>query len=121
MNELMAYAYYKSHDVRSIGMRFFTVYGPWGRPDMAPYIFIDAAFNKKPIKVFNYGNQVRDFTYIDDIVEGVYQLFMSKQVSPGAHIYNIGNGTPVKLYDFITCMEKHTGQNIEKEFVDYYR
>lgn len=114
-NELMAYTYFHLNAIESIGLRFFTVYGPWGRPDMAPYLFTKAAFENKPIKVFNQGNQSRDFTYIDDIVNGVYQIFEQQDKISGASICNIGNGSPVNLLDFISLIEKASGKTLAKE------
>ena len=118
MNELMAKSYFKVHQISSIGLRFFTVYGPWGRPDMAPMLFADAALNNKPIKVFNYGNQSRDFTYIDDIVEGIYRIINLSSFPKGARICNIGNGTPVQLLQFIKFIEKATSVKLKKQFMD---
>jgi UDP-glucuronate 4-epimerase len=117
MNELMAKSYFKIHKISSIGLRFFTVYGPWGRPDMAPMLFADAAFNNKTIKVFNHGNQSRDFTYIDDIVEGIFRLVKLQSFPTGARVCNIGNGAPVKLLNFITKIEKATSSKLKKELV----
>ena len=112
-NELMAYAYFKTHNTSSIGLRFFTVYGPWGRPDMAPSIFLDAIVCGKPISVFNYGKQKRDFTYVEDISESIFRLSHVKIV-PGAHVYNIGNGSPLELNRFIDLMELHLGKKALK-------
>jgi UDP-glucuronate 4-epimerase len=106
-NEIVAYSYYKTKNLVSIGLRFFTVYGPWGRPDMAPFIFADSIFNKRIIEIFNKGDQFRDFTYIDDIVSGVlkvYELLNSDRISV-ADVINIGNGKPVNLMEFISIME----------------
>lgn len=116
-NELMAQAYYHTHGVKSIGMRFFTVYGPWGRPDMAPMLFSNAAFNSRPIKVFNYGKQKRDFTYIDDVINGMASLLFLKEFPAEPEIFNIGNGSPVALMDFISCIENFSLTKIKKEFV----
>lgn len=115
-NELMAYTYTHLYDIQTIGLRFFTVYGPWGRPDMAMFLFTDAIINEKPIKVFNQGNLSRDFTYIDDIVEGVYATLtvpQSKQYS----LYNIGNGQPVKLMDFIEAIEQTLDKKAKKQML----
>ena len=117
-NELMAKAYSHTFSIPSVGLRFFTVYGPWGRPDMAPFIFADAAYNEKPINVYNYGKQSRDFTYIDDIVQGIYAIVSSYDFKDDAVVCNIGNGAPVDLMDFIGCIEKHTGFEIKKNFVE---
>ena len=116
-NELMAYSYYRTAGLRSIGLRFFTVYGPWGRPDMAPFIFARAAFEGKKIQVFNYGEQKRDFTYIDDIVEGIYLSVVQFNKVKDARVFNIGNGSPVELMAFINEIERATGKTLEKEFV----
>lgn len=124
-NELMAYTYSHLYDFKTTGLRFFTVYGPWGRPDMAPVLFADAISNGTLIKVFNHGNLERDFTYIDDIIEGIIRVIEHSGVkkSPdedekrGAFLYNIGNGSPVKLMDFISTMEKALGKTALKEFL----
>lgn len=118
MNELMAKSYFQVHKISSIGLRFFTVYGPWGRPDMAPMLFADAAFNNKKIRVFNYGKQSRDFTFIDDIVEGIFRLIKLKTFPSGARVCNIGNGAPIKLLDFIKHIEEATSIELKKELVE---
>ncbi len=130
-NELMAYTYSHLYKIPTIGLRFFTVYGPWGRPDMAPMIFAKAILNRKPIKVFNYGKMERDFTYIDDIVEGIYRCifkpaFINKtQIESDINnndaqapyrIFNIGNNKPVKLLKFIEILENCFGRKAEKIF-----
>lgn len=118
-NEMMAFTYHHLYGIHSMGLRFFTVYGPWGRPDMAPMLFAQAAYVNKPIKVFNHGNQSRDFTYIDDIVNGIISIYNKKdEVIIGATVCNIGNGSPVDLMEFIKAIEKETGIELEKEFVD---
>jgi UDP-glucuronate 4-epimerase len=118
-NEMMAFTYSHLYGINSMGLRFFTVYGPWGRPDMAPMLFTNAAYTNKPIKVFNHGNQSRDFTYIDDIINGIVSVFNKKEeVVVGATVCNIGNGSPVDLMEFIGAIEKETGVVLEKEFVD---
>ena len=114
-NELMAHTYSHLFGLRTTGLRFFTVYGPWGRPDMALYLFVKAAVEKKPINVFNNGNMLRDFTYIDDIVEGVKRVIDNPAQS--YKIYNIGNNNPVKLMDFIDAIENRLGYKIEKNFL----
>jgi UDP-glucuronate 4-epimerase len=102
-----------------MGLRFFTVYGPWGRPDMAPILFAKAAYEGKPIKVFNHGNQSRDFTYIDDIINGIIAVYEKKEeVVKGAQVCNIGNGSPVDLMGFIHAIEKETGIELKKEYTD---
>ena len=115
-DELMAHSYSKLYNIPSTGLRFFTVYGPWGRPDMAPIMFMKAVIKGEPIKVFNHGNLYRDFTYIDDIIEGTASVINSappKGVSPHK-IYNIGNNKPVALMDFIGAIEKSTGKEAIK-------
>jgi UDP-glucuronate 4-epimerase len=114
-NELMAYTYSHLYDMQVIGLRFFTVYGPWGRPDMAMFLFTDAILNNKPIKVFNEGNLSRDFTYIDDIVEGVINTIAKKNPNKSRYnLYNIGNGSPVKLNDYIKEIEVATGKEAQR-------
>lgn len=117
-NELMAQSYFKTKGVRSIGLRFFTVYGPWGRPDMAPYLFAKAAFNGEPIKVFNHGNQKRDFTYVGDVVEGIFLSVEDFEKVKGAEIFNIGFGAPTGLMDFISEIESATSRELEKSLVE---
>jgi len=99
-------------------LRFFTVYGPWGRPDMAPILFARAGVSNQTIKVFNHGKQERDFTYVDDIIEGVFLLTTMKVFPNQSLVYNIGNGKPVGLMDFISLIEKSIGRELRKEFVD---
>ena len=111
-DELMAGCYSHLYDMKITGLRFFTVYGPWGRPDMSPMLFASAILAGKPIKVFNHGDMLRDFTYIDDIVEGVVRVL---DRVPGKHeIYNIGCSSPVRLMDFISEMERALGREAEK-------
>ena len=106
-NELMAHTYSHLYKIETIGLRFFTVYGPWGRPDMAMFLFTDAIINNKPIKVFNNGNLSRDFTYIDDITDGVVNTLVKESKNASLYkLYNIGNGRPVQLLDFIESLEK---------------
>lgn len=107
--ELMAYAYSDLYGFRTTGLRFFTVYGPWGRPDMAPYLFTDAIIKGDPITLFNDGQMSRDFTYIDDIINGTMQVIQSKSSSVRADVYNIGHSSPVHLLDFISMIEQITG------------
>lgn len=115
-NELMAYTYSHLYGIETIGLRFFTVYGPWGRPDMAMFLFTDAILNEKPIKVFNEGALSRDFTYVDDIVEGVVATLQESNTKKQLYrLYNIGNGKPVKLMDFIAAIENSTGKKAIKE------
>lgn len=116
-NELMAYTYNHLYGFATTGLRFFTVYGPWGRPDMAIYLFVDAIFKDDPIKVFNRGKLERDFTFIDDITEGVFKI-LNKQKVVGNDIYNIGNGNPVNLLDFIKEIEKNLKKKAKKNFYE---
>jgi len=115
-NELMAHTYGHLYGFKTTGLRFFTVYGPWGRPDMAYYLFAEAIFNNKPIKVFNNGKMERDFTYIDDIVNGVTKI-IQKNIDKREHhkIYNIGNNKTESLQDFITTIEQAIGEKAIKE------
>lgn len=118
-NELMAHTYSHLYGIKTTGLRFFTVYGPWGRPDMAPMLFADAILNDRAIKVFNHGDMSRDFTYIDDIVDGVIKVIDSKiEDSTLYKIYNIGNNAPVQLLDFIKTLEKSLGKEAKKNFMD---
>lgn len=118
-NELMAHSYSKLYNIPSTGIRFFTAYGPWGRPDMAPFLFMDAIVNQRSIKVFNQGNLLRDFTYIDDIIQGLAVVAEHPPTTAIPYkIYNIGHGEPVQLMDFIAAIEKATGKNSIKEMVD---
>lgn len=131
-NELMAHAYSKLYNLPTTGLRFFTVYGPWGRPDMSPFLFIDAILHDRAIKVFNNGDMLRDFTYIDDIVEGVVRIVNimpqgnsewdetnpDPASSPAPYrIYNIGNQQPTKLMDYIKCIETALGREAKKDFL----
>ncbi|KEY18771.1 NAD-dependent epimerase/dehydratase family protein [Kaistella antarctica] len=114
-NELMAHTYSHLFGIETIGLRFFTVYGPWGRPDMAMFLFTDAILHDKPIKVFNEGNLSRDFTYIHDIVNGVVKTIEEGSKDNAFYkLYNIGNGNPVKLNDFITEIEAVTGKQADR-------
>ena len=117
-NELMAHAYLRTHNVSSLGMRFFTVYGPWGRPDMAPFLFVKSAYEDRKINVFNNGHQRRDFTYIDDVTEAIFLLYKKRDEICGHQLINIGNGSPTNLLDFITIIEKETGKKFIKKFLD---
>ena len=132
-NELMAHAYSHLYGMACTGLRFFTVYGPWGRPDMALFLFTKAILEEKPIKVFNHGRMQRDFTYIDDITEGVVRIMArlpepdptwnGDNPDPGTSyarykIYNIGNNNPVELMEFIGVIEKVLGKKAKKEFLD---
>lgn len=116
--ELLAYSYKHVHNVNSTGLRFFTVYGPYGRPDMAPWLFTDAILRGEPIKVYNHGNMERDFTFIDDIVSGVYGAVRRILSHPDetAPIYNLGNNRPVALMRFIEIIEQACGREAIKKF-----
>ena len=131
-NELMAHTYSHLYGLPTTGLRFFTVYGPWGRPDMALFLFTEAILKGEPIKVFNNGEMLRDFTYIDDIVEGVVrvldqpatpnQAWHGDNPDPGTspapyRLYNIGNNNPVKLLDFIAAIEQALGKKAIKELL----
>ena len=131
-NELMAHTYSYLFKLPTTGLRFFTVYGPWGRPDMALFKFTKSILNEKPIDVFNYGKHTRDFTYIDDIVEGVIKVLEnpaevdktwnsskpdpSNSLAPWC-IYNIGNNQPVQLMDYIYALEKALGKKAKINFL----
>lgn len=118
-NELMAHAYSHLYGIQTTGLRFFTVYGPWGRPDMAPMLFTDAILNDKAIKVFNHGDMSRDFTYIDDIVDGVIKIIDNPPAPSAKHkIYNIGNNAPVQLLEFIKMLEHALGKEAKKNFME---
>lgn len=117
-NELMAHTYSHLFGISTTGLRFFTVYGPWGRPDMALFLFTKAALENKTIDVFNNGDMLRDFTYIDDIVEGVIRVIDNpRTTTPPYKVYNIGNNNPVKLMDFIEAIENKLGKKIDKNFL----
>lgn len=144
-NELMACSYSELYGIEAIGLRFFTVYGPWGRPDMAPFLFTDAILSGRPIEVFNGGRMSRDFTYIDDIVDGIVRVLTSEPAAgAGLHanasraanginaageptatairgnhrVYNIGNSRPVALGDFISTIENISGRKAEKIYLE---
>lgn len=122
-NELMAHCYAKLYNIQCIGLRFFTVYGPWGRPDMSPMLFANALRDNQPITVFNNGDMIRDFTYIDDIVEGTIRTIDNdipadkRDNNVPYRIYNIGCSTPVKLMDFIHALETSYGKEAEKVYL----
>jgi UDP-glucuronate 4-epimerase len=120
-NELMSHTYSHLYNLPTTGLRFFTVYGPWGRPDMAYFSFTKAILAGEPIKVFNNGQMRRDFTYIDDVIEGIVRLLnhipTSGDGSAPYRLYNIGNHTPVALLDFIQILEKHLGKEARKKFL----
>ncbi len=121
-NELMAHTYSHLFKIPTTGLRFFTVYGPWGRPDMAMFLFTDAIINDRPIKVFNHGNMERDFTYIDDIVEGVIRIIQKSpeeriKINEYYKIYNIGNNKSVKLLEFIKEIETNLQKKATKNML----
>lgn len=116
-NELMAYSYFKTEKVCSIGLRFFTVYGPWGRPDMAPMLFMNAAMKNDEINIFNFGKQKRDFTYVKDIVESIYKLIIEVEFT-ACEVLNIGNGKPIGLESFIDLIERFAGVKIKRKYVE---
>jgi UDP-glucuronate 4-epimerase len=131
-NELMAHTYSHLYGLPTTGLRFFTVYGPWGRPDMSPMLFAERISRGEPIDVFNHGNHSRDFTYIDDIVEGVIRTldhpaepdpdYNAESPNPGTsnapyRVYNIGNDQPVQLLRFIELMEQNLGRTVEKHLL----
>ena len=121
-NELMAHTYSHLFKFPTTGLRFFTVYGPWGRPDMAMFLFTDAIVNNRPIKVFNHGNMERDFTYIDDIVEGIYRIIQKPlgeriEKKEFYKLYNIGNNNSVKLMDFIKEIEINLNKEAKKDML----
>jgi UDP-glucuronate 4-epimerase len=132
-NELMAHTYSHLYNMHCTGLRFFTVYGPWGRPDMALFLFVRAILEDNPIQVFNHGKMNRDFTYIDDIIEGVFRImgkppqpnpsWTGDRPDPGTSyapykIYNIGNNNPVELSTFIEIIEKNLGKTARKNYMD---
>ncbi|MCH5214197.1 MAG: NAD-dependent epimerase/dehydratase family protein [Muribaculaceae bacterium] len=118
-NELMARAYSRLFGIPAVGLRFFTVYGPWGRPDMAPMLFARAISKGESIRVFNHGEMSRDFTYIDDIVDGVVKVVESDlPIDKDNDILNIGHGSPVSLPEFIALLEKAMGREAKKEYVE---
>ena len=108
-NELMAHSYSHLYKLKCTGLRFFTVYGPWGRPDMAPFKFAHKMLKGEPIPVYNNGRMLRDFTYIDDVVEGVKKVVESTRESPNYNIYNIGRGEPIELMNFIDLLGENLG------------
>ena len=117
-DELMAYTYSHLYGIPTTGLRFFTVYGPWGRPDMAYYSFTERILAGEPIRVFNHGDMLRDFTYIDDVVACVARILgCPRQGMDPACLYNIGNNRPVRLLDFIAALERALGREANKEFL----
>ena len=113
-NELMAHVYSHLFNIKTIGLRFFTVYGPWGRPDMAPFLFTKAILNNNPINVFNNGDLMRDFTFIDDVVGGIEAVIHKMDAFEKYEIFNIGNNKPVALKDFIDAVETSCGKEAIK-------
>lgn len=120
-NELMAHTYSHLYQIPTTGLRFFTVYGPWGRPDMAPILFASAITENRPIKVFNNGDMSRDFTYIDDIVKGIIIALENPAKAdkeyPFYQVFNIGNGSPVSLMEFIETLESNLGKVADKNML----
>lgn len=120
-NELMAHCYSKLYGIPATGLRFFTVYGPFGRPDMAYFKFAKKIMNGETIQIYNNGDMMRDFTYIDDIVKGIANILPNppEEIETGARykVYNIGNNKPEKLMDYIQTLEKHLGREAKKEFL----
>lgn len=132
-NELMAHTYSHLYNLPTTGLRFFTVYGPWGRPDMALFKFTKAIVNDEPIDVYNHGNMMRDFTYVDDIVEAISRLvekpaqpnpdWSGKNPDPSSSyapykVYNIGNNSPVRLMEFVEAIENKVGKTAKKNFME---
>lgn len=133
-NEMMAHSYSQLYNLPTTGLRFFTVYGPWGRPDMAPMLFADAILKGKPIQVFNHGEMIRDFTYVGDIVEAISRL-IPLHAEPDVHwqatqpnsatssapyrIFNIGSAAPIHLKDFISTLEQELGKEAIKEYLPF--
>jgi len=118
-NELMAHSYANLYQIPTTGLRFFTVYGPAGRPDMAPWLFTEAIFADQPIRIFNHGDMYRDFTYVDDIVDGLEHVIHQPPAGQSLHrVLNIGRGSPVSLMDFIGAIEGALGKKATKKFAD---
>jgi UDP-glucuronate 4-epimerase len=114
-NELMAHCYTHLFGIRATGLRFFTVYGPWGRPDMAPFRFARAIDRGEPLDIYNYGHMLRDFTYIGDVVEGLTRVIECQP--PGCRLYNLGNSTPVPLLDFVGALEKAFCRRAQRRYL----
>ena len=112
-NELLAHCYSTIYGMTCIGLRFFTVYGPWGRPDMSPFIFTKAIMEGLPLKVFNDGNMLRDFTYIDDIVESIFRM-LTQEAHSIYEIYNIGNASPIEINQFLHLLEEKIGRKAHR-------
>jgi len=132
-NELMAHTYSHLYSIPTTGLRFFTVYGPWGRPDMALFLFADAIITDKPLNIFNHGRMVRDFTYVQDIVESIFRLIkkpvelpvqwdaaipeLGKSSAP-YQVFNIGNSNPVELIEYVEALEKAIGRTAKRNYMD---
>lgn len=128
-NELYAYVYHHLYGINAVGLRFFSVYGPWGRPDMAYFSFTEAIYKGEPIKVFNYGKMKRDFTYVDDIIDGILAAVNKLLRSPAKagtqypakagkyDVFNLGNSCPISLLKFIRLIEKEVGKRAKKQFL----
>jgi UDP-glucuronate 4-epimerase len=116
-NELLAYVYHHQYGLNVTGLRFFTVYGPWGRPDMSPFLFLGALLRDEPIKLFNEGHHRRDFTFIDDVVEGILRIHDAPPEGSHARLYNIGRGEPVGLLDYVVTLDRLVGREARKEFL----
>ncbi len=116
-NEVIAHSYAKQFDIQLIGLRFFSVYGPWGRPDMAYFSFTKKILNDEVIPVFNNGEMARDFTYVDDITEGVYKLINNLESLPQYKIYNLGNNHPIKILDLIKILEDNIGKQAKINYL----
>ena len=116
-NELMAYSYSKLYGIKTIGLRFFTVYGPWGRPDMAYFSFAEKIKNGKTIEIFNHGNHYRDFTYIDDIISGIL-LTIFKKSKKNYQVFNLGYGKPIKIMNLVRNLEKNLKKKTKLKFLD---
>jgi UDP-glucuronate 4-epimerase len=118
-NELMAYAYAHLYGLPATGLRFFTVYGPWGRPDMAYWLFTDAISNGRPVRLFNDGHMRRDFTYVDDVIEAVVRLIQlpPSAARPPHRLYNVGNEHPVEVVEFVDILERLIGKKAKRELL----
>jgi len=116
-NEVMAHSYSHLFKIQTIGLRFFTVYGPWGRPDMALFKFTKNILNGKKIDVFNHGNHIRDFTYVDDVVEAIFRIIKNKKKKHLYKIYNIGNGKKIKLLEYIRIIENYLKKKSKKNYL----
>lgn len=122
-DEVMAYSYCSLFKIPMIGLRFFTVYGPWGRPDMALFKFTKSIFEDKSIQIYNNGNMTRDFTYIDDVIESIFRIYEKSQLAETFkdnlyYIFNVGNSKPEKLSKFVELIEKEIGKSAKKEFLE---